>query len=216
MSLQDVEIFAVGSPVRKRHIQVRTHLRQRIVAFPMHGKREDRIDVLENRRRAVTLMHVEIDDGCALDEPFGTQSRDGDRDIVEHAKSLPHDPRTHGACLRRDYRPGRLSSAARAALQRSAGGETRATPKLVRPWQTEAPLLQEPKEPTLGASRDRRAYARAQRSRYRSARAREPRPLRADRRPSADPSRAGTWTWETGAAAAARSRNLRDNCTSWS
>ena len=93
-------------------------------------------------------MYVEIDDDRALNEAFGTQSRDGDRDIVDHAKPFPM---IGERVVRASGEIAGQSALERGTrrLQRSAGGQTRAPPELLRPRQTEAPLFRRRKSREL-------------------------------------------------------------------
>ena len=74
MLLEQLEIVAIAGAVGKRHVQIRAHLRERIVALAVHGKGEHRIDPRKNRRGAVALVYVEIDYRGAIEEAVRPQS----------------------------------------------------------------------------------------------------------------------------------------------
>src|SRR5579864_1778907 len=57
------------------------------IAFGMHREREDIPIIFKNPSGAVALVHVQIDNGGALDAALGAQPLDGDGDIVEHAEA---------------------------------------------------------------------------------------------------------------------------------
>jgi len=82
------EVLGIAHPIMQGHIQVGTHLRQRIVSFAVHRERENLVIILEYGRGAVALMDVEIDDGRPVNVALGPQLADRDGDIVEHAESF--------------------------------------------------------------------------------------------------------------------------------
>ena len=54
----------------------------------MHRERENVWIALEGRRRAVAVMHVEIDDHRPPDDPFPLEYADRDRHVVDETKPL--------------------------------------------------------------------------------------------------------------------------------
>jgi hypothetical protein len=106
----------------------------------MHREREHLRDVLENRRSAVALMHVQIDDHSALNTSLLAQLRNGHGNIVHHAESFGViGERMVGAAGKVRGDPFAERDACRE--QRSAGGEPRAQPQCIRPRQAESPLF---------------------------------------------------------------------------
>ena len=51
-------------------------------------QRKDRLISGQNRSRAITLMHIEINDGNPCNMPFGLHQSGRNRRVVEHAKTL--------------------------------------------------------------------------------------------------------------------------------
>ena len=68
-------------------IEIAGFLGRRIVGLAVEREGEDRRLVLEDRRRAVALMDVEIDHQRALDQPLAPQHADRDGHIVEEAEA---------------------------------------------------------------------------------------------------------------------------------
>src|SRR5207342_420727 len=122
------------------HVEVARFLREREVACAVDGEREDRIVAGEDRRGAVALVHVAIDDGDARESRLGLQRARGDGGVIEDAEAF-------AAIAERVVRAaGEVGApAARERLaRRGEGGTTGAARALhhsLRPWKTNRLLL---------------------------------------------------------------------------
>ena len=84
---QPIEIRRVAGAVRQGDVEVGGDLAHRIVALAMHREGEGARLVPQNVRRAVALMHVEIDDQDVAGGALGKQHQRGDRHVVEGAEA---------------------------------------------------------------------------------------------------------------------------------
>ena len=88
MPLQRVEVLGIAHSVLEGHVHIGPHLGQRIIPLAVHRKGKHLVVRFEDRRGAIALMDVEIDDGRPLDRALRLQLANGDGHIVEHAESL--------------------------------------------------------------------------------------------------------------------------------
>ncbi len=61
---------------------------QRIIVAAMHGEGEHLRTVAKNGSRAITLMHIEVDNEHFAAEPVQEQVFGGDGEVVEHTKAF--------------------------------------------------------------------------------------------------------------------------------
>jgi hypothetical protein len=106
----------------------------------MHGERKNVFLRLEDRRRAVSLMHIEIDHCRALDRTLRLQLAYGDGHIIEYAEPL--------AMIGERMMSAAGQIAGKTVLERRARGQqgpgrgkTRSLPQSLRPGKAEPPLL---------------------------------------------------------------------------
>ena len=94
--LQRLQVFIVRTAIGQFHIQVARLLAKRKVARPVQRQREHAGIAAKDMRRAVALVHVQVDDryaqrlrraSAARTLPFGLHEACGHRNVVEHAKS---------------------------------------------------------------------------------------------------------------------------------
>jgi len=88
MPPEPFEVLVVTHAVREADVERRAHLARRIVALTVHRERKDVGVALEDRRRAVALVHVEVDDERAARPALPLQDADRHGHVVEHTESL--------------------------------------------------------------------------------------------------------------------------------
>ena len=88
MLRQRREVLVVAGAVLERDVEVADFLAEREVVRAVHREREHRRLVAEDRRGAVALVDVAVDDRGARDGAVAQQHAGGDRDVVEHAVAL--------------------------------------------------------------------------------------------------------------------------------
>lgn len=83
--------FEVGIAIRtgrQSYVEVRGFFMQRIIVAAMHGEGEHLRTVAKNGSRAITLMHIEVDNEHFAAEAVPEQVFGGDGEVVEHAKAF--------------------------------------------------------------------------------------------------------------------------------
>src|SRR5262245_53406869 len=82
-----IEILGVARSVRQSDIYRTALLTKWEVMFAMHGTRKYIVIGLEDTRRAIALMYVQIDDRGAPRQPLPPQHQNGDGEIVEDTET---------------------------------------------------------------------------------------------------------------------------------
>jgi hypothetical protein len=83
---EHLEVVAVAGTVGQPDVERGAHLADRVVPLAVHRERVDRLVALENRRRAVALVDVEIDHEGTAQPALCLEHPDGDRDVVQQAE----------------------------------------------------------------------------------------------------------------------------------
>ena len=140
MAAQRRQILLITHAVAQRHIEVRAHLGGRIIAFAVHRESKHRVDVLENRRCPVSLVHVQVDDQGALDGRIIPQPGNRDGHVVQDTKAFA--VIREGMVRTPGEIPGKPGHERRARREQCpARCHPRAQPQRLRPRQTEPPLF---------------------------------------------------------------------------
>jgi hypothetical protein len=82
------QVHVVTSTIRQRDVERALLLVEGVVADAVHREREDVAVAREQRRRAVALVHVAVDDRTPAGAAFRLHRTDCDGYIVEHTETL--------------------------------------------------------------------------------------------------------------------------------
>ena len=85
--MQVPQIGVVLNAVRQADIEIRRDFAEWKVLLGVQAEHKDRWVGGQDRGVAVSLMHVQIDDGDAGCQRFGKRGHGGQREIVERAKA---------------------------------------------------------------------------------------------------------------------------------
>ena len=88
MALQLLQILRISAVVGQLDVEPRALLAEGKILRAVHGEGEDALVAGEDGRGAVALVHVEIDDHRAIDEPLALQHPRRDGEVVEHAETV--------------------------------------------------------------------------------------------------------------------------------
>ena len=93
LAVQRREVGGIVAAVGQAHVQVAGLLAERKVLLAVHGEGEDGVVVPKDGRRAIALVHIEVDDrhpkwlSRMCSGPFGLHQPSGDRGVIEDTKA---------------------------------------------------------------------------------------------------------------------------------
>src|ERR1700687_759781 len=83
---QSVQIFRVSRAILKAYISIRRGFRHGIIVFLMDRERKNTGVIREDRRRAITVVHIRVHSHRRADGPSGLEGPNRNGYVVEHAK----------------------------------------------------------------------------------------------------------------------------------